>query len=365
MSKELSIVEVVYSLGLGGSEILGKDLAVALHKQVGYRCAVCAVEKGGILGEELAAEGIPTFVARGTGGGILAGMMNLARFFRTFRPAVVHTHHLTELCYSVIGAKLAGARIIHTEHEYFSLQGTKLQRRLRFLSRFCDRVTTVGEEVTSYLQREVNIPPTKLVTIHNGIDLPRYSLEYSLCREDLHIGRDEMVIGIVARLEAVKGHEILLGAFRQVVEHHPDCRLLVVGGGSLRETLAAEANRSGIAAQVTFVGPRRDIPALLSLMDIFVLSSLEEGLPISLLEGMAAGRPVVATAVGSIPEVITTGVNGLLVQPGDGQQLATALVRLVDDASLRLRLGAAGRKTVEDRFNFAHTLAAYARVLSA
>ena len=362
MAQELSVVEVVHSLGLGGSEILGKDLAVALSREFGYRCAICAVDKGGILSDELAAVGIPTFVAKGAGTGVAGGMLNLARFLMKFRPAVVHTHHLNQLFYAVLGARLSGARIIHTEHEFYSLQGPKQNRIFRVLSRFCHRITTVGDEVTSYLHREMVIPESKLVTIPNGIDLSYYHRDYSLPREALGIGRDEIVIGIVARLEPVKGHDVLLRAFRQVMAHHPACRLLIVGGGSLRDSLEDEARRAGITAQVTFTGPRRDIPALLSLMDIFVLSSHEEGLPISLLEGMAAALPVIATSVGSIPEVVGEGKNGFLTPPGSVDGLAAALNRLVADPVQRRGFGAAGREIIENRFNFRHSLEAYHRI---
>ncbi len=362
--RERSVVEVLFSLGLGGSEIVGKDLAVGLQREQNYRCAVCAVEKGGILADELASVGIPTFIAREGGGGVMMGIMKLIRFLRLFRPAVVHTHHLNELFYGFIGAKLAGARIVHTEHEYYSLRGTDKKRMLRFLSLFCNHVTTVGEDVTEFLRNEVGIPSRKLVTIPNGISLPAFAGDYPQCRDALGIGKDETVIGIVARLEPVKGHDILFQAFCKVLTGYPRCRLLVVGDGSRREALEVETRRLGIAGNVTFLGARRDIAQILSHLDLQVLSSREEGLPVSILEGMAAGLPLVATAVGSIPEVIVSGENGLLVQPENVEELAEALTRLVREPELRARYGAAAHNTITSRFNFAQTLTSYHNIFS-
>jgi glycosyltransferase involved in cell wall biosynthesis len=169
---------------------------------------------------------------------------------------------------------------------------------------------------------------------------------------------EDLLVGTIARLEPEKDLFLLLEAFQSVRRVCPSVKLLIVGDGSLKADLEQRAKHRGLEKDVLFFGPRSDIPAVLGLFDVFVLSSFEEGLPLVILEAMAAGKPVVATAVGSIPEIVTSE-TGVLVPKRDPERLAGALHRLLDDSALRRAMGRAGRALVESRYNLNDTVKGY------
>lgn len=191
--------------------------------------------------------------------------------------------------------------------------------------------------------------------VPNGIDLDRFTVDHrgEAFRAGLGIARDAVLIGVVARLAPEKGVVHLLDAMPAVIAAAPTCWLVVVGDGPCADGLRAHAAALPYPARdrVRFVGRRDDVSAITSELDVAVLPSLREAQGISLVEAMARGRPVVASRVGGIPEVVTDGENGLLVPPADPRALSDALVRLAQSRRLRRRLGSAGRQTVEARFS--------------
>jgi protein-tyrosine-phosphatase len=172
-------------------------------------------------------------------------------------------------------------------------------------------------------------------------------------RQELGIGPRTLLIGTAGRLSPVKAHRGFLRAARLMLQHEGDARFVIVGDGPLRDELVAFASQLGIDRECLFLGARADTFDLIAAMDIFVLPSLHEGIPMALLEAMALERPVVATAVGGVPEVVTHGTDGLLVQPSDEQALADACLELARDRRRAQTIGARARKTVEARFSHA------------
>lgn len=198
----------------------------------------------------------------------------------------------------------------------------------------------------------------EITIVPNGVDLDRFSphrssQETAELRASLGIPLDAFLIGVVARLEPEKGHRYLLEALPAIVEAVPNAWLLLVGEGSQTDALRAQAGSLPPAARerVVIAGFQTDVEAVTQALDVAVLPSLREAQGLALLEAMAARRPVVASAVGGIPETIRDGVDGLLVPSADPDALATAVVRLARDAQLRERLAASGRRRVEDRFS--------------
>ncbi|HJP89234.1 MAG TPA: glycosyltransferase [Candidatus Limnocylindrales bacterium] len=189
--------------------------------------------------------------------------------------------------------------------------------------------------------------------IYNGVDLTRYA-EPDVCGT-LHdeypsIGIGDPIVGVVARLEPEKGHPTLLDAWPAVLAAQPNAHLLIVGEGSQREALEAQAAALGIAGSVVFTGRRDDVPAVTAALDVAVLPSYREAQGLSILEAMALCRPVVASRVGGIPEMIEDGRTGILVPPHDGDALAAALVRMLTDHPFADTIARAGRDLVHDRF---------------
>jgi protein-tyrosine-phosphatase len=194
--------------------------------------------------------------------------------------------------------------------------------------------------------------PTMLTHIHNGIDLGRMTPIQTPPEVRRELGLDDasLVIGAVGRLAPVKGHASFLEAAKLIVQEEPRARFLIVGNGPLQRHLRAQAAQLGVSEACLFLGDRADVYDLVSAMDVFVLPSLNEGIPMALLEAMALNRPVVATDVGGVPEVLEHRVTGLLVSPGDPRGLADACLNLLANPAWAGRLGQQARHAVESRF---------------
>jgi glycosyltransferase involved in cell wall biosynthesis len=223
-----------------------------------------------------------------------------------------------------------------------------------------DRFIVVSRALERLLVEGRGVPAERVRLIPNGVELPRAqpATAPAAMRTALGIAAGGRVIGAVGRLVWQKGFEHLIRAMRVVVAAEPAARLVVVGDGPLRHRLATLSAECGVDGCVTFAGFRRDVTALLRAFEILVVPSLREGLPMITLEGMAAGTPVVATAIPGILEQIDSGVDGMLVPPGDADALAAAVVRLLGDAALRDRLGAAARRKAATAFDVSRTVAA-------
>jgi glycosyltransferase involved in cell wall biosynthesis len=205
--------------------------------------------------------------------------------------------------------------------------------------------------VRDYYVKQVHANPDKVDVIYNAVDFSQTTatLTRDAVRETLGIPAGAPVAGVIARLTEQKGHRHLLDALAATPQL-ADVHLLVVGGGELRDELVRHAETRGLAPRVHWVGPRRDLGNLLAAMDVFVMPSLWEGLPLSLVLAMGAGLPVVATAVAGIPEVVQDGRTGLLVPPCDSGALGGALARVFEDAEFRQRIGADAQASVLPRF---------------
>jgi glycosyltransferase involved in cell wall biosynthesis len=206
---------------------------------------------------------------------------------------------------------------------------------------------------------------TREAVIPNGIEvrpLPTAS-DKARARRLLGLSPDEFVVGIVARLTAQKAHHVLFDAFDRLARSQPNARLVVVGGGERAQELSELATRLGIADRVLFTGLRRDVPTLWAAFDVACLSSVHEGVPITAIEAMAAGLPVVATNCGGLPELITDGEQGFIVPVGDSAALARRLLTLADDPEVRSRQGRAARERVTGSHTVQHTARGYETLL--
>jgi glycosyltransferase involved in cell wall biosynthesis len=356
------LVHIVFALSPGGSELLATRLAVHLARRGRYGTAVYALAHGGALESILAAEGIQSRWVGRRHAVDLRAFVRLTRALRAFRPAVVHTHHLGQLLYGGVAARLAGARVVHTEHEFYTLARPRHQRMLRAFSRLADVVTAVAEPVTEFLHRTVGIPRGKLRTISNGVELDRYETAKPVDRADWGWTREHTVIACIGRLSPEKGQAVLLDAFRRMRVPHPSARLLFVGDGDDRASLSRQAEAWGVAAETRFLGARADVPNILAACDLVVLPSHHEGLPLVAIESMAAGKPVIATAVGALPGLLQNGRYGALVPPGNPASLAESIAALLSDPSRRAQVAAEARRLVEQQYNFDDTVRAYEQV---
>lgn len=357
----MRIMQVIYSFMIGGSEIVALNLCLNSKDKLIH--SVASLEMSGPLRNDFDINKVCTFVINKQPKERISPMLRLWKAMKIFKPDIVHTHHYYQLFYAWPGAILTGAKIVHTEHEYYSLMNDKVSFRLKNISRFCNYVTGVNDETCSFLKNEVGIPEKKVFTIVNGIDLNRFN-NSSIARSDLGLRSEDFVIAVVARLHPVKDHPTLLRAFRLLLNECPRAKLLIVGDGDERQPLHLLVEQLCLAEHVNFLGIRHDIPEILSCVDLVALTSVEEGLPMCILEAMAAGKSVVATNVGGIPSVINDGENGFLVPVGDVNLLFQALLKIHNNKDIAQRMGHVGKRMIENRYNLSRSVEKYINLYS-
>ena len=280
----------------------------------------------------------------------------LAELLAPIEPEIVHNHMFRA---EIVGTRTAlllgeqGCRrpaVISTIHSS-RIRCVDDRVALRQLTPLMDRLIVVSKAIQQKVREEGRFG-TPVSLIYNGVDLQRYNHEQPCCtlHEDYGIPEASPIVGVVARLEAEKGHRTLIDAWPVVLEAHPEAWLLIVGEGSERNSLEAQAASIGISERVVFTGRREDVPAVTAALDVAVLPSYREAQGLSVLEAMALSRPVVASNVGGIPEMVEDGVSGLLVPPGDCDALATAIIRLLSDHPYADMLARRGHDLVHDRF---------------
>ncbi len=290
----------------------------------------------------------------------LRALARLVRLMRRLRPTIVHTHTSKAGLVGRLAARLAGVPIVvhtfhgHVFHGYFSPPVSRLVVSLeRFAARVSDRIVTVSPRLSEELLRYRIAPAAKIQAIPLGFELQPYlaaDTQRGRLRTSLHLPPDVPLVGIVGRLVPVKNHRLFLAAARQLVEAGTDARFVVVGDGEQRAQLEREAADVGLGSRVCFTGWRRDLPAVYADLDLLALTSVNEGTPVSVIEAMASGCPVVATRVGGVPDVISDGLTGRLVASGDATGLARAMRESLANVDRARAMARAARADVAQRF---------------
>lgn len=327
--------------GPGGAELMMLDLATELRSRGHVVLPVGLTNGTGWLGARFNAAGFHSESFELRRPIDLAAVTQLAAILHDFRADVVHSHEFTMAIYGAAASTRVRARHVITMHGglYYA---AVLRRRLamRWAVRRSSALVGVSLATANALRRTLGVTSPRLQIVPNGIPL-RSGVRHRV-RTELGIAPRELLIVAVGNLYAVKGHAILLDALA-MMRDSADWRLAIAGRGEEEAELLARAKAAGIADRVHILGFRDDIPDVLAAGDIFAMPSLSEGLPLALVEAMSFGLPVVVSAVGGIPEVVTDDVDALLVPPSDATALATALRSLISDPDLRRRLGDAAR----------------------
>jgi glycosyltransferase involved in cell wall biosynthesis len=349
----VKILHLVSSSGYYGKEAVVINLCSALEK------LGCASEVGAFLNSQAPnqdlvdrahVQGLQATTFACNGRLDLGAVRAIRDHILSQQVDLIHTHDYKADLYGYLAARRAARPVFATCHLWFS---TTMQDRFyggidRLVLRGFDGVIGVSPPIVGALMRAW-VPERKMAVIANGIDFSPF-----LSVEDALAGREfgpNPTIGIVGRLVRQKGHQFLFAATHGILKQFPKVRFVLIGEGPDGKQLEAQALKLGISDKVHFAGFRTDMPRVYSSIDLMVMPSLDEGLPMALLEAMAAKRAVIASAVGSVPEVIEHGQSGLLVKPGDAVDLEQAILLLLNDASLRNRIAENARQSVLARFS--------------
>ncbi|MCI0563980.1 MAG: glycosyltransferase [Nitrososphaera sp.] len=354
-----NVLHLIETSGPGGAEKMLISLAENLDRSR-YRSYACLL-KDGWLKNQLQQLGIETILVPQFRSLDFRWLLRMSRLLKEWSIHVMHAHEFTMNVYGSVLSRMTQTPIIATVHgtNYYWV---KWHRRLayKFVSRQSVMVA-VSEHLKRFLREHINVHPDDITVVRNGIDFHRFKVRNSACaiRAELGINGDQPVIGTVGNLYAVKGQIYLLRACIKIAKTFPDFVLLIAGRGEQLCVLKEEARSLGILDNVKFLGFREDVPSLLQVMDVFVLPSVSEGLPLSILEAMALGKPVVASNVGGISEVVKEGTTGYLVPPKDPEALAEKIRPLLLNSRLADELGNSGRKRVLGSFTLDQMIQEY------
>jgi sugar transferase (PEP-CTERM/EpsH1 system associated) len=363
------VVHVLYRLQVGGLE----NGVVNLVNQLpagDYRHAIVCLSEATSFRERITRPDVEVHEMHKRPGQDFASWGRLYRLFRRLKPSVVHTRNIGCL-EAQIPAWLAGVPCrVHGEHGWDVSDPDGSNRKYRLLRRahapLVHRFIALSRELESYLLQRVGISPAKVARIYNGVDRTRFHPADSNVLPEGFRDQQCIVFGTVGRMHGVKDQATLCAAFVELCKQRPDLRpglrLVMIGDGPLRATCAAMLEQAGLSAQAWLPGQRDDVPAIMQALDVFVLPSLAEGISNTILEAMACGLPVIATAVGGNAELVIDRETGALVPPAEPDGMARAMAQYADDGELRRSHGNAAEQRITEHFSMQRMLSAYDKV---
>jgi glycosyltransferase involved in cell wall biosynthesis len=352
------------AIGHGGAEGVAVKLAMSVDPRR-FRRSLCVTRPPTRSGRapteinerRLREAGVEVLSLQRSGRTDLASWMPLVRFLRDQDVDIIHAHKFgSNVWGTVVGRMLRLPIVIGHEHTW-SFEGHAVRRVVdrHVVAAHCDAIIAVSALDRQRMIETVGMPREKVVLIPNGITWEG-SGDRDVVRAELGYGERTSLLVLIAVLRPQKAIPVMLEAMARLRRAHPEVRLLVAGPGDLGQ-MDANAASAGVDDIVRFIGPRDDVPALLAAADVGVLSSDYEGSPLTILEYMAAGLPVVATSVGGVPEIVEDGVTGILVPRRDPTALATALAQVLDHPEEARAMGARGRVRQRERFSDAAMVA--------
>jgi sugar transferase (PEP-CTERM/EpsH1 system associated) len=370
MPEPIKVTHIVLSLDCGGLERIVVDL-VRQGRRLKQQVSIVCLERPGTMASQAEALGARIVCINKKSGLKLNTIGRMKATLRALRPTVVHTHQVGALFYTGPAAHALGVPlVVHTEHgNHIRKESPGYLRKYRMswlwwlAARYTARFFCVSKDIVDELASRRLVPQRKLEVVANGIDTDLF--ERTNGREDvrraLGIAPDAPVLGTVGRLNEVKRQDLLIRSFAQVRKRIPDAHLVLVGDGPMRDSLQKLVKDLSLDASVHFASYQSQPERYLQAMDVFALTSHSEGMPLAILEAWAAGLPVVASAVGGVPDLVDHGRNGLLFFSGDESILADFVVELISDPQRAGRLGAAGRQEVASRYSLQRMAADYQR----
>jgi glycosyltransferase involved in cell wall biosynthesis len=354
---KIHIVQLVDGFRLGGAETKLLELIKNLD-QKRYKITVCSLLDIGSLKDDFELLGINVKVFNRKNRFDVTLIPKLIRFLRKERVHILQSTLFYADALGPISARLAGVPVVVSwetcSHHHLFFNPVHRGLAYRLAMKFVDKVVVVSNDVRKSIESIRKVDPLRIKTIHYGVDLKRFeNISQSLNKKKREIGLNSEypIIGIVARFDEIKGHRYFIEAFNEIVLKYPKSKCLLIGDGECRANLEIQCQDSELTKNVLFLGFRNDVVELLTILDIFVLPSISEGLPNAILEAMACTVPVVATNVGGIPEIITNNVTGKLVQPRNSKDLANAVLQLLENNKKMRKIAENGRNFIKNEFS--------------
>jgi sugar transferase (PEP-CTERM/EpsH1 system associated) len=361
LADRLRVMHLIYRFQEGGAERVVLNIAAKVQSPT-IQSSICSTVPATSMKHLLEPE-VALFELQRRPGNDPSFVWQLYQLLRRQRPHILHTHSWGTLCEGLVAGRMARVPVIvHLEHG--TLQTKKYQVRIqRWAWPQTDRLLAVCSKVADHMADTVGVARRGIRIIRNGVDLSRFQTEHRAeARLRLGLPSDALVVGTAGRLVDVKDHSTLLEALRLVTSAGVPLLAVIAGDGPLRTALESTILTLGLQDRVRLLGHRSDIETVMAALDIFVLSSRSEGLPMAILEAMASGLPVIATRVGGVDEVIDEGSTGLLVEPKSPEALAEAIGSLAGNRARRERMGAAGRARAIREFSLDTMVADYQRL---
>lgn len=357
LKRPINVLHLVVTLPVGGIEQRLKELVLRYSKEE-FRPIVCCLRDKSVIGREIERHGIEVIeldrMRRHQFDPILVWKLYRLMLEREIQVVATDEYHAS--LYGRLAARWAKVpAVVSTVHNVYRRKLSHRFRINRVLARWSDRIIAVSNRVKADLLRFDRVSPSKVEVVPNGIDPCRFEdlSPKAEARKKLSLPENAFLIGTVGRLSIAKGHHDLLSAFRLLMdeEGRPDLRLVIIGDGPLREELTQTVQQMGLEKVVFFLGTRRDVPDCLSALDLFVFPSLWEGQGIALVEAMAARLPIVCADYEGAREIVSDGVEALLVEPKEPRRLKEGIVRLLRDEGLGRSLSAAARSRAVTDFS--------------
>jgi len=351
--KKIKVLQLVEDLKVGGAEKVIADITLGIDKRE-FESHTWCLSSGGSIANELQEKGASVRILGISSYFNPLNILKLATLLKKVKPDIVHTHGYFASVIGRIAAKYAHVPILfnHVHSTYWEYKKRNFFIE-KLLSKYTQKIICCSEAVREFVTNNEKIDPSKTVVIYNGVDEERFSHfnNISSIREEIGIEPNDPILGTVSSLAPHKGHLYMIQAAPKILEAFSSTKFLFVGDGVLKEELENQVKNLDITSNVIFTGTRKNIPELLNLMDIFVLpSSSREGLGIAIIEAMAAEKPVVATDIGGIPEVVENGKTGILVPPKNPEALAQAIIELLNNPGKAEEMGRLGRLRIKDTF---------------
>ncbi len=350
---KINVVHLVEELTIGGLEKTLTAVVLNLNKKK-YNVSVWCLREGGFFADKLVKEGIDVNILHISTSRNPLSIYKLYRLLKSHKFDIIHTHAYSAGTIGRISAFLAGIPVIisHNQnvYDYYNSYYHFVEWLLSFIT---DRIICASETVRRFTEEKQRVDPKRLLTIYNGIEnvCPVDEKDTFNIRKEFGVPINHTVMGTIAQFSKKKGLVYLIKSASILLEHRKDVNFLLVGEGSIMEELKKLCVNLKVEKNFIFAGERSDVPEILSLIDIFVLSSIREGLPLAILEAMDCGKPIIATNVGGVPEIVKNGINGILVQPKDPEALYSAMKELLDDRGKMEKMGYEGKKICGNNFS--------------